>query len=170
MLAQGLVRFRLWAPKAQTVSVDFLSRSLLMVGLNDGWFELRTSGAGPGTRYQFNVDQGSRVPDSASRYQPLGVHGPSEVIDPRTFEWNDTGWRGCPWEETFSPEGTFAGAKRKLDYLAGLRITTPKKAKTTKPGTVQKVIKPRTRRSQKRRRSQSKALTTCTVRFALRTL
>jgi maltooligosyltrehalose trehalohydrolase len=60
------------------------------------------------------------------------VHGPSEVIHPEAFEWRQNNWHGRPWEETilyelhlgtFSPEGTFAGAERKLDYLAELGIT-----------------------------------------------
>ena len=103
-----------------------------MSALDDGWFECITREAGPGTRYQFTVDRRDKVPDPASRYQPSGVHGPSEVIHPEAFEWRQNNWHGRPWEETilyelhlgsFSPEGTFAGAERKLDYLAELGIT-----------------------------------------------
>ena len=103
-----------------------------MSALDDGWFECITREAGPGTRYQFSVDRRHKVPDPASRYQPSGVHGPSEVIHPEAFEWRQSNWYGRPWEETilyelhlgtFSPEGTFAGAERKLDYLAELGIT-----------------------------------------------
>jgi malto-oligosyltrehalose trehalohydrolase len=102
-----------------------------MQSVDAGWFELITSEAGPGAQYQFRFEN-RRVPDPASRYQPVGVHGPSEVIDPRTFSWKSADWRGRPWEETvlyelhvgtFSPEGTFAGAEQKLDYLSGLGIT-----------------------------------------------
>ena len=103
-----------------------------MSALDDGWFECVTCEAGPGTLYQFSVDRRHKVPDAASRYQPSGVHGPSEVIHPEAFEWRQNNWYGRPWEETilyelhlgtFSPEGTFAGAERKLDYLAELGIT-----------------------------------------------
>lgn len=103
-----------------------------MSALDDGWFECITREAGPGTRYQFTVDRRDKVPDPASRYQPSGVHGPSEVIHPEAFEWRQNNWHGRAWEETilyelhlgsFSPEGTFAGAERKLDYLAELGIT-----------------------------------------------
>jgi maltooligosyltrehalose trehalohydrolase len=72
------------------------------------------------------------VPDPASRFQPSGVHGPSQVIDPLEYEWHDSNWKGRPWDEaviyelhigTFSPEGTFVGAEAKLDYLADLGVT-----------------------------------------------
>jgi maltooligosyltrehalose trehalohydrolase len=128
----GKVRFRLWAPKSSEVSLDLPGKSLPMTRLDDGWFELVTGEAAPGTHYQFKIDRLQSVPDPASRYQPAGVHGPSEVVDPNTFAWKNTNWRGRPWEEavlyelhvgTFSPEGTFAGAEQKLDYLVDLGIT-----------------------------------------------
>lgn len=127
----GKVRFRLWAPKARVVSVEVSSQKLPMNRLSGGWFELVTTEAAAGARYQFAIDQGVRVPDPASRFQPSGVHGPSEVVDPAGFRWQHTNWRGRPWEEailyelhlgTFSPEGTFAGAHDKLDYLADLGV------------------------------------------------
>ncbi len=128
----GKVRFRLWAPKAVAVSVHLSSKKLPMHRLDGGWFELLTGEGAAGTRYQFTIDQGRSVPDPASRFQPAGVHGPSEVIDPHAFRWQEANWRGRPWEEvilyelhvgTFSPEGTFAGAEQKLDYLADLGAT-----------------------------------------------
>jgi 1,4-alpha-glucan branching enzyme/maltooligosyltrehalose trehalohydrolase len=100
--------------------------------LDNGWFELVTDHAGAGTRYQFQIDGGLHVPDPASRFQPQDVHGPSEVIDPAAFDWQDTGWRGRRWEEaviyelhvgTFTPEGTFAALEKRLDYLAQLGVT-----------------------------------------------
>ena len=127
----GKVRFRLWAPDARGVTVDFSSGHRPMQKVDAGWFELISSEAGPGARYQFRIED-RKVPDPASRYQPVGVHGPSEVIDPKTFPWKSAGWRGRPWEETvlyelhvgtFSPEGTFAGAEQKLDHLSSLGIT-----------------------------------------------
>jgi maltooligosyltrehalose trehalohydrolase len=127
------VRFRLWAPKASSVSVELsdLDRSLPMSRLDAGWFELVTQ-AGAGAHYGFKIDDQQVVPDPASRFQPKGVHGASEVIDPLAYDWRDSNWRGRPWDEaviyelhvgTFSPEGTFAGAEAKLDYLADLGVT-----------------------------------------------
>jgi hypothetical protein len=118
--------------RAQNLAVEVNSKSLPMRALDDGWFELTTREAGPGTRYQFTVDRRHKVPDPASRHQPSGLHGPGEVIPPGEFEWQQSSWNGCPWEETilyelhlgiFSPEGTFAGAERKLDYVAELGTT-----------------------------------------------
>ena len=72
------------------------------------------------------------VPDPASRRNPEDVHGPSEVVDPRAFDWPTTRWRGRPWHEaviyelhvgTFTPEGTFAAAAQRLPELAELGIT-----------------------------------------------
>jgi maltooligosyltrehalose trehalohydrolase len=131
VVESGKVRFRLWAPGVRAVTVDLSSAHLPMQSVDAGWFELITSEAGPGSQYQFRIED-RKVPDPASRYQPVGVHGPSEVIDPRTFPWKSADWRGRSWEETvlyelhvgtFSPEGTFAGAEQKLDYLSSLGIT-----------------------------------------------
>ncbi len=140
----GTVRFRLWAPNAQSVSVRFTGSSEFVLEQVEpsrsefpmardaaGWYELVTA-AGPGTRYQFVIDGGRAVPDPASRFQPTGVHGPSEIIAPRAYSWSDKEWRGRPWREAviyelhigaFSPEGTYAGAERRLDYLADLGVT-----------------------------------------------
>jgi 1,4-alpha-glucan branching enzyme/maltooligosyltrehalose trehalohydrolase len=130
------VRFRLWAPGCERVALciaDGADETLLpMPSLGDGWFELRVAGAGAGMRYRYEVNDGLRVPDPASRSNPDDVHGTSEVIDPAAFDWQDTGWRGRPWEEavvyelhvgTFSPAGTFAGVIERLDYLVALGVT-----------------------------------------------
>jgi maltooligosyltrehalose trehalohydrolase len=126
------VRFRLWAPGASSVAVDLSSKLLPMNRLDGGWFELATGEAAAGCKYQFAVEEGRGVPDPASRFQPSGVHGPSEVVDPRIFRWQESNWRGRPWEETvlyelhvgtFTPEGTYAGAEQKVDYLIELGIT-----------------------------------------------
>jgi maltooligosyltrehalose trehalohydrolase len=72
------------------------------------------------------------VPDPASRFQPEDVSGPSEVVDPRSYEWQDLGWAGRPWEEaviyeahvgTATPEGTYAAFADKLPALRDLGIT-----------------------------------------------
>jgi maltooligosyltrehalose trehalohydrolase len=131
----GSVRFRLWAPKLQRVEAvleDNNSRTLSLVRHDEGWFELVTREACEGTRYSFQVDKQLKVPDPASRFQPFDVGGPSEVVNPSSFDWQDAEWRGLAWEEaviyelhvgTFTPEGTFAAVQQKLDYLAELGIT-----------------------------------------------
>ncbi len=72
------------------------------------------------------------MPDPASRFNPVDVHGASQVIDPTQYAWQDGDWRGRPWSEaviyelhvgTFTPEGSFAAAQRRLAYLAELGVT-----------------------------------------------
>jgi len=132
----GATGFRLWAPGARRVDValgDATAPAMLaMTAGGDGWFEAVARDAGAGTRYRFRIDGGMHVPDPASRRNPDGVHGPSMVVDPLAFEWSDGAWRGRPWEEAviyelhvgaFTPEGTFAAAMTKLDYLGDLGVT-----------------------------------------------
>jgi maltooligosyltrehalose trehalohydrolase len=130
---EGGACFRLWAPRAETVSLRLEEGSLQipMAAESDGWYSLTTSSAGPGSRYRYEID-GKTVPDPASRYQPEGVHGPSEVIDPGDHFWRDLGWHGRPWEEivlyelhlgTFSEEGGCAGAEQHLDHVRELGAT-----------------------------------------------
>jgi malto-oligosyltrehalose trehalohydrolase len=127
-------RFRLWAPRSSSVSlvVHDLDLRVPMTALPRGWFEAEVDGAFAGMRYRFVLEDGTEVPDPASRHLPDDVHGPSEIIDPRAFPWTDAGWRGRPWEETvlyemhvgtFTAEGTFRAAIEKLDYLAELGVT-----------------------------------------------
>jgi 1,4-alpha-glucan branching enzyme len=89
----GSVRFRLWAPAARQVELSLAganrSMRLLLEPCDKGWFELATDAARPGTQYHFRIDGGQEVSDPASRFQPRDVHGPSEVIDPGAFDWQD---------------------------------------------------------------------------------
>ena len=86
-----------------------------------------------GTLYRYRLDGGDTpFPDPASRFQPQGPHGPSQVIDPGAFTWTDEAWRGCGLEGqiiyemhigTFTPAGTWAAALDKLPILADLGLT-----------------------------------------------
>src|SRR5216684_6511158 len=132
----GSVRFRLWAPAARRVdlSVTGAKRStrLPLKQRGEGWFELLTDAAKPGSQYRFRIDDAQDVPDPASRFQPKDVHGPSEVIDPEAFDWQDDEWRGRAWDEAviyelhvgaFTSSGKFSSVRGRLDYLADLGIT-----------------------------------------------
>jgi malto-oligosyltrehalose trehalohydrolase len=128
------VRFRLWAPQANAVSVQLegtVPSAIPMSREPGGWFSTFIGIARPGAHYRYLVD-GRAFPDPASRYQPEGVHGRSEVVDPRAYDWSDLGWRGRPWEEiviyelhlgTFSRSGGFAGAVEHLDHIVELGAT-----------------------------------------------
>ena len=130
--AGGGVRFRFWAPGAKQVQLSIGNRLLSMNQAGDGWYEHVEPQAGPGTRYQYRIDGELLVPDPASRFQPEDVDGPSEVVDPRAYKWSDHAWNGRPWREaviyelhvgSFTPEGTYAGAARKLKNLVDVGIT-----------------------------------------------
>src|ERR1017187_205680 len=99
----GTVRFRLWAPDARQVELCLAASNsaarLSLARCDNGWFELVTDAAKLGAQYRFRIDGGQEVPDPASRFQLEDVHGPSEVIDPTTFDWKDDTWRGRRWEE-----------------------------------------------------------------------
>jgi glycogen operon protein len=137
VLEGGKIRFRLWAPVAKEVEVCLEEpggndTALSMAALVGGWFELVTDRARIGDRYRLRIDGERKVPDPASRYNPDGVQGPSQVLDPGRFGWQDSGWRGRPWEEaviyelhvgTFTSQGTFAAVKERLDYLVELGVT-----------------------------------------------
>lgn len=137
VLEGGRIRFRLWAPAAERV--DLLletthggSVTIPMACTEAGWYELTSDRATAGDLYRYRIHGFGEVPDPASRYNPQGVHGPSQVLEPGQFVWNDRGWRGRPWEEAiiyqlhlgaFTPQGTFAAARERLDYLVDLGVT-----------------------------------------------
>lgn len=136
LVEDGTVCFSLWAPAAGSVDVRLATATgehiLPMARRDDGFFSLSTPAGRAGDRYTYLVDRRDDVPDPASRRQPLGVHGPSEIVDPVAFAWSDGAWRGRPWEEavlyelhvgTFTPAGTYAAAATKLDHLAELGVT-----------------------------------------------
>ncbi len=123
--------FRVWAPNHETMSLRVDDRSpVAMMAARNGYFELAAE-APPGTRYQFVLPGGDELPDPASRSQPDGVHGPSEVVDP-SFEWTDGDWTGVPPGEsvyyelhvgTFTAAGTFEAIIPELPRLKALGIT-----------------------------------------------
>ncbi len=127
------VRFRLWSPRQARVSLVLDGGPALpMRDIGQGWREIVSADAGPGTRYAFRLADGREVPDPASRYQPSDAHGSSEVIDPSCYRWAVKDWRGRPWEEcviyelhigAFTPQGTFTSAIERLGWLAGLGVT-----------------------------------------------
>jgi len=130
----GHVRFRLWAPSEQRVALvlEEGDERLPMQPAGGGFFELVTDRAQAGSRYRFELADGLRVPDPASRWQPADVSGPSVVVDPHSYAWRTADWRGRPWHETvlyelhvgtFSEEGTFEGVRRRLDHLVSLGVT-----------------------------------------------
>src|SRR4051794_7030372 len=91
---RGGIRARVWAPRAERVEfVPEVGGDPIRLERNDdGTFGGLLRGIGSGDRYRYRVDGRGPFPDPASRFQPEGVHGPSEVINPATFAWTDAGW------------------------------------------------------------------------------
>src|SRR4051794_5726522 len=95
------VHFRVWAPAHGAVQVVLeggpgagrSAPAIDLVAEGAGYFSGEVTGAAAGTRYRYRLG-GELYPDPASRFQPEGPHGPSEVVDPDTFGWTDAGWRG----------------------------------------------------------------------------
>lgn len=123
-------RFRLWSTRAGTVQVRVNGHLHPMTAQGGGMFEAVLP-VGPGARYQFLLD-GQATPDPYARFLPDGVHGEAEVIDLHAYAWRNTAWRGLPLSQcafyevhvgTFTPEGTYAAAARKLPYLKALGVT-----------------------------------------------
>ena len=128
-LSSGGVRFRLWAPTAETVEVAIEGRDpVRMVRADDGVHEALVD-CGAGARYRFRLPDGTMVPDPAARAQAEDVNGPSVVVDPRSHEWMQTERPGRPWHEAVIYElhpgasGGFAGIAADIPRLAALGVT-----------------------------------------------
>jgi len=135
-LVGGEAHFRVWAPRRRRVAVALeAGRAAGEHALErepHGHFFGRVAGAAAGDLYRFRLDGGEPLPDPASRSQPDGPHGPSQLIDPAAFLWTDSDWRGVALRGqvlyelhvgTFTPEGTWAAANRELPALADLGVT-----------------------------------------------
>ncbi len=126
------VQFTIWAPAAATIDLHLDGHApLSLTAQSDGYFSTFVPDLKSGARYRFALDGGALFPDPASRFQPEGVHGPSEVVDP-SFAWTDSGWEGIQQRDlvfyelhvgTFTPEGTFDALTARLPYLRELGIT-----------------------------------------------
>lgn len=139
-LPSGGVHFRVWAPRSNRVAVelweqadaaDAPAQTIELQPEANGYFGGIIAEARPGMAYRFRLDAGS-FPDPASRFQPHGPHGPSEIVDFTTFRWTDANWRGVAREGqviyelhigTFTPEGTWQAAIAQLPALKELGVT-----------------------------------------------
>ena len=124
---------RVWAPAAARVAVVTRRGERSALVREDGGYFSGRIAAAAGDLYQFQIDDDEKLyPDPASRFQPEGPHGPSEVVDPSAFRWHDDAWAGVSREGqvvyelhlgTFTSEGTWAAAANELPELARLGIT-----------------------------------------------
>jgi maltooligosyltrehalose trehalohydrolase len=130
------VLFRTWTTGKKKVSVVVLGdresvvREIPMEREASGYHSAIDPAASPGTLYKYRLDN-NLVPDLASRFQPQGVHGPSQVVDGHSFRWTDSGWKPTALHElviyelhvgTFTREGTFEAIAARFDYLKGVGV------------------------------------------------
>ena len=130
------VSFRTWATDKKSVSVVILDseqkliRELPMQLDETGYFNAEDPEATAGMLYQYRLD-GHLFPDPASRFQPFSVHGPSQIVDPRTFTWSDQAWTPPKLADliiyelhvgTFTPEGNFRAIIDHFDHLRRLGV------------------------------------------------
>jgi maltooligosyltrehalose trehalohydrolase len=128
----GQVHVRVWAPDHAQVSAVMDGRRVELVREEHGYFSGLLHGTS-GSRYGFLLgDDPQAYPDPASRFQPDGPHGLSEVVDPHAYQWTDGDWRGVDADDpvfyemhlgTFTAEGTAAAALGHLESLAEMGIT-----------------------------------------------
>lgn len=131
------VSFRVWAPRRQRVTLKLEGTedggSIELPPEPGGWFSIVTDRARAGSRYRYQLDDDPVLyPDPASRFQPQGPHGPSEVVDAEAFDWTDDGWRGVSPNGqvvyelhigTFTAQGTWEAAAEKLPWLVETGVT-----------------------------------------------
>jgi maltooligosyltrehalose trehalohydrolase len=134
----GMCKFLLWAPKAKKVEVKITDarapgseNAIPLEPLEHGYFFGMAKNVSADALYQYVLDGQRARPDPASRFQPRGVHGPSQVVDAR-FEWHDAAWRGLVLQKyvlyelhvgTFTEEGTFDAIIPRIANLKKLGIT-----------------------------------------------
>ena len=135
-LVAGGVRYRTWAPGKSEVAAVISNRAgaeqriIRLTKSEDGYFAGLDAQGRAGDRYQYRFE-GRDWPDPASRFNPDGVHGPAEVIDPRDYQWQDGSWRAPAFSGlvlyelhlgTFHAGRDFSGDDREARYLVDLGV------------------------------------------------
>lgn len=135
-LGDGRCEFAIWAPKAKQVGLSVSGpgggpgSTVPMEAGRDGYWLASLEDVWPGARYFFLLE-GRALPDPASHFQPLGVFGPSEVVDHSSFKWTDGGWENIHPASmiiyelhagVFTPEGRLDSVIDKLDELKDLGV------------------------------------------------
>src|SRR5256885_5098657 len=134
-LPDGTWQFLLWAPHSRSVSLKLVEngRTIPMNALQGGYHQAVVGDLSAGTRYCYCLEDGRELPDPVSRFQPEGVHGPSQLVDTGAFRWTDHNWKGRKLQGsvlyelhigTYTREGTFDGLVPHLAHLVELGVTS----------------------------------------------
>lgn len=133
-LGKGVCEFIVWAPLLENVSLKLVSPSERIISMkkdDKGYWKVKADGVLPGTNYFYRIEDNTDRPDPSSRFQPEGVHGPSQVIDQNEFRWDDEKWKGIELKDfiiyelhpgTFTEGGTLKDIISRLDHLKELGI------------------------------------------------
>ncbi|RYD56110.1 MAG: malto-oligosyltrehalose trehalohydrolase [Sphingobacteriales bacterium] len=129
----GTALVTVWAPLAEKVAIKTKNAGDILLEKGEyGYWGANDAPIKPGDLYKIALDGDKELPDPASLSQPEGVHGHSQAIDIRSFEWSDIEWNNLPLKDyliyelhtgTFSEKSSFAGIEEKLDYLIELGVT-----------------------------------------------
>ena len=127
------VDYRVWAPDQSLVCVrvdrEGESREFPLQREDEGYWRGLDPTGRPGDRYRFRLADGGLRPDVASRFQPQGVFGPSECIDPGAYRWRAEGWTRPGWTGqtiyeihlgALTPAGTYRAATEWLGRIREL--------------------------------------------------
>ncbi|HLB52602.1 MAG TPA: alpha-amylase family glycosyl hydrolase [Chlamydiales bacterium] len=130
-LSDSTVSFRVWAPFTPALFLELEGKpSIPMEKKERGYFEVEVDSIKEGMLYSYRFANGLVRGDPVSRYLPQGPLGPTEICKSH-FPWTDQNWKKIPQKElifyechigTFTEEGTFAAAKKKIPYLKDLGI------------------------------------------------
>jgi maltooligosyltrehalose trehalohydrolase len=140
LIVANETHFRVWAPKAQRVDLVLeesaeknANRTFHPLACEDSGYFSGVADAAAASLYRFRVNNAVHFhPDPASRFQPYGPHGPSQVVDPTRFQWTDSEWPGVKLKGqiiyeihigTFTPEGTWRSAAEQLAELKRIGIS-----------------------------------------------
>jgi maltooligosyltrehalose trehalohydrolase len=124
--------FSVWAPGAKSVELVTPERRVALAVDDKGYWQGKVDAADVRAGYKYSIDGGEPLPDPRSRWQPEGVHGPSHVPEPPSAAPPAGHFRPKTLRDaviyelhvgTFTPAGTYAAARGRLDHLSDLGIT-----------------------------------------------
>jgi len=136
LLGDGTIQWNVWVTRSDRVSLvlmdaDHVVAEVPMECRGHGLFVSAPRKVSEEQRYGFRLGDGSVRPDPASRWQPDGVHKPSAVWSPDSFQWTDRRWKGIPRTDlviyelhvgTFTDERTFDAIIPRLPALVELGV------------------------------------------------
>ncbi len=133
-LGGGRCEFVVWSPLLKEVALKTVSPEERLIPMDrdaNGYWRTYVENVFPGSFYFYRLEDGRDRPDPASYFQPEGVHGPSQIVDHGSFNWEDGTWSGIDFSQmiiyeihvgTFTPEGTFEAIIPRLDELKALGV------------------------------------------------